>query len=289
MLFRLKIVAGPAAGRSIDVDRSAIIGRSEADVELSDPAISRRHAALRVEGGRLSVEDLGSTNGTFVNGLRIATSTPLGPGDVVKVGTTSFEIEATEPVAVVTPPLHPEPVHSTEPLPVAEIGGRGNGSRLIAGALVVVVGLGAAAFVFNKSEGDDPNDARSDKGRRTEAVADEGPPACAVADRKTRGVRALRPGPRSPWHRRVTVARRARGRALAVLVASGVADDAKVFLVAFRRTDSSLLRLQRALNLKRKWRQPARRSLIELRRRARFEVKAARRAGLDRCGALALD
>lgn len=58
---------------------------TEAAVFLDDITVSRHHAAFRVEGGRLFLEDLGSTNGTYVNG-RLADAVELNPGDEVIIG-----------------------------------------------------------------------------------------------------------------------------------------------------------------------------------------------------------
>ena len=69
---------------------STIIGRGEqAQLRLADVGISRRHARLDYDGTRVVLTDLGSTNGTVVNGLRIS-AVALRPGDVVQFGTTSL-------------------------------------------------------------------------------------------------------------------------------------------------------------------------------------------------------
>ena len=63
------------------------IGReSSNDVVLIDPEASRKHAQISFQAGRYVVEDLDSTNGTFVNGRRIQTATTLNDGDVIEVG-----------------------------------------------------------------------------------------------------------------------------------------------------------------------------------------------------------
>ena len=76
-------------------DGATSIGRSSAsDVVLkSDDYASGSHAQLTHHGGLLYVEDLGSTNGTFVNGRKTVGATPLRHGDSVRVGSTTFRYE----------------------------------------------------------------------------------------------------------------------------------------------------------------------------------------------------
>ena len=74
-----------------------VIGREEADITIEDEEISRRHAEVRQMGDGLEIEDLGSTNGTFVNGERVEGSRSLSGGDVVRVGRSELEFEAEAP------------------------------------------------------------------------------------------------------------------------------------------------------------------------------------------------
>ncbi len=76
-------------------DGATSIGRSAAsDIVLkSDDYASGSHAQLTHHGGLLYVEDLGSTNGTFVNGRKTVGATPLRHGDSVRVGSTTFRYE----------------------------------------------------------------------------------------------------------------------------------------------------------------------------------------------------
>src|SRR4051795_7574384 len=79
-------------GREQTLSDGSTIGREGCDVNLMDPEVSRRHAAIRDQGGSLGIEDLGSTNGTYVNGTRITVLTVLNDGDEVRLGNTVWSI-----------------------------------------------------------------------------------------------------------------------------------------------------------------------------------------------------
>jgi transcriptional regulator with GAF, ATPase, and Fis domain len=94
--FRVQVSEGPDAGKSLELDGSqplrVLIGQSPAcELRLSDREVSRRHAALDVQRGKLRVSDLGSTNGTFVDGLAIA-EVFLRGGETLRVGTTTLRV-----------------------------------------------------------------------------------------------------------------------------------------------------------------------------------------------------
>jgi hypothetical protein len=92
--FRLRMVKGVPAYGVYLVDGTAQVGRSEeSDVFLVDPSVSRAHAVLETAGGAPLVRDLGSTNGTFVNGERIQ-SRRLQDGDELRFGNTQMRFEA---------------------------------------------------------------------------------------------------------------------------------------------------------------------------------------------------
>lgn len=76
-----------------------MIGREDTDLAIDDPELSRRHAVVRPFANRIQVEDLGSTNGTYVDGTRIAEPTLLGGGAEIKIGTTVLAIEGVLPVS----------------------------------------------------------------------------------------------------------------------------------------------------------------------------------------------
>jgi len=89
----LQVTSGPAAGESRDIDREILIGREAADLTIGDPEISRQHAAIRPVERGIEIEDLGSRNGTFVNGERIHGNQTLTETATVRVGTTEITVE----------------------------------------------------------------------------------------------------------------------------------------------------------------------------------------------------
>ena len=79
-------------------DGEHIVGRDpDAGVSLESSKISRRHARLRVTGTRVTIEDLGSKNGTFVGGRRIAGQVTLEPGDTIRVGSFALVFRVASP------------------------------------------------------------------------------------------------------------------------------------------------------------------------------------------------
>ncbi len=134
--FRLSMQQGPRPGQIFDLNKPVIIiGReSDNDIVLEDPQVSRHHARLSEQAGGYVVEDLGSTNGTFLNGRRITSATPISPGDTLGLGdTVAFKVEAAEvgagetmvgrpqePVTPPPPPIVPPPSFGpTTPPPMA--------------------------------------------------------------------------------------------------------------------------------------------------------------------------
>jgi ABC-2 type transport system ATP-binding protein len=92
----MRVIAGPAHGRRLDLgDGDLVLGRDpDGDNPLSvDVEISRRHAQIVRKGEALVIEDLGSLNGTFVNGERLSTRQVLRRGDEVRVGRSVLTLE----------------------------------------------------------------------------------------------------------------------------------------------------------------------------------------------------
>jgi predicted component of type VI protein secretion system len=97
----LEIVEGPEAGRQLPLDSVVDIGR-EPSLPLhldTDTQVSRRHARIAPQGGQVVVEDLGSTNGTYVNDQPISSPRVLNPGDKVRIGLTVLELRSPQQVA----------------------------------------------------------------------------------------------------------------------------------------------------------------------------------------------
>jgi pSer/pThr/pTyr-binding forkhead associated (FHA) protein len=94
---------GPLAGARLEVETELALGREGTDVVLEDPEVSRRHALVRRAGDGLELVDLGSVNGTYVNGQRIHEPTPLADGDVVALGRSTFQAELPPPVPRAAP------------------------------------------------------------------------------------------------------------------------------------------------------------------------------------------
>jgi hypothetical protein len=108
------VVSGPAAGRSMRIERDLVIGREAADLTIADAEMSRRHAMVRPTEEGLVIEDLGSTNGTFVNGVRVARPTRLSGGSTIKVGTTEIAVESPRDAATRARP-RPSPPPAAAP------------------------------------------------------------------------------------------------------------------------------------------------------------------------------
>ena len=106
----LAVVNGPQAGTTVPLRvGTSVVGRSpQCDLTLSDPAISARHVAITVEAtGRASIEDLGSTNGTAVDGTRIEGTVELRPGQLARIGDSAIELRPGSPADAVVHPNGP--------------------------------------------------------------------------------------------------------------------------------------------------------------------------------------
>src|SRR4051794_9907420 len=91
-MLTLEVTSGPAAGQSLELGDELVIGREDAGLVIDDPEISRRHARVSPIEGGVVVEDLGSTNGTFVNGERASEPVTLKESATIKLGTTELAV-----------------------------------------------------------------------------------------------------------------------------------------------------------------------------------------------------
>jgi len=291
------VKTGPEAGRRVELDLEVAIGRQDGDLVVEDPEVSRRHAVLRRSGGSVVVEDLDSTNGTFVNGERIRSPITVGPGDQVRVGGTTLEIEPdlrADDTIVSTPP-RPDQIGSaeavpsggglsqahedaTQPLPSRRLESasrppRSNRKWLGLGAAALVVLLGVTAYVtLVDRPAEDDFAARANE-------------ACAAVQRPEGGVDLSR----TPTRGELQGARNVRLQALgAIRVLERPEQDAvsvSKFLSAFGETNASIAGLERAIGGDNR---TVARAVRKLREDVRDERELAAEAGMAGCGGLAI-
>ena len=107
--FQLIMRSGPTPGAAFTLEGDQLdVGRDATnEIVINDAEISRRHARLTFQGGKYVLEDLGSTNGTFVNGQRLAGPRVLKAGEVVSFGeqiVMVFEAMTVDPGATMVSP-----------------------------------------------------------------------------------------------------------------------------------------------------------------------------------------
>jgi hypothetical protein len=127
---KLTVTAGPATGTEIalEPDGELVIGRTAEGLGSlgQDEKLSRTHARIARSGARLTIEDLGSTNGTFVNGEEISGARELRDGDTITVGGSALTVALAagdRTVLRTRPPLDPGPdATSIRPTPPVELG-----------------------------------------------------------------------------------------------------------------------------------------------------------------------
>lgn len=85
---------GHEPGMIYDLDGDLVLGRGDrAEIRLEDPFASSRHARIYEQGNSVVVEDLGSTNGTYLNEELLQSPRPLHPGDRLRIGDSEFAFE----------------------------------------------------------------------------------------------------------------------------------------------------------------------------------------------------
>lgn len=93
MTWKIQAITGELTGQEISIDRDMLVGRHQtADILLQQSEISRKHAAFLLKEHALWLQDLGSSNGTYVNNVQIAAETLLKQGDIVQFASLKFSV-----------------------------------------------------------------------------------------------------------------------------------------------------------------------------------------------------
>jgi pSer/pThr/pTyr-binding forkhead associated (FHA) protein len=182
----LYVERGPGAGQLIPLKQGGLVlGRaSTSDLRLQHPSISRRHAQLTRQGDRLSLKDLGSQNGTYVNRDRLASEVELHPGDEIALGNALLRLRGPGPT-----PERPR-VSLGRPTSSLRVGMSSRRLMLLAaatGSLVAVfLTLALVRFTRSRTEADAGETARSPEVALGAATPEErheatGKPASAPA------------------------------------------------------------------------------------------------------------
>jgi pSer/pThr/pTyr-binding forkhead associated (FHA) protein len=124
--FQFVMRSGPTPGVTFPLEGEQLtIGRDSSNgVAINDSEVSRKHSRLSFQGGKYVLEDLGSTNGTFVNGQRLSGPAVLKPGDVVSLGeqivlmydAINMDPGATMAAARRAPRVEPPPAYAPPPV-----------------------------------------------------------------------------------------------------------------------------------------------------------------------------
>jgi serine/threonine protein kinase len=139
-VIKLRFLTGPLADRVVDLDGETVLGRGEVDLVVEDEEVSRRHLAVRSTESGWEVEDLGSLNGTFLNGIPLAAPRPLRQGDRLELGDTQVQVEEITTASEAGPP-EPTPGSAlAEALPV--------GTRLGPYEVLEVIKRGSMSAVY---------------------------------------------------------------------------------------------------------------------------------------------
>jgi serine/threonine protein kinase len=121
--LRLRVTAGNAQGTEIQVEDELLIGREAPDEGKlgQDAEISRQHARISHAGDEYAIEDLGSTNGTFLNGRQISRPEVLSPGDRIQVGATTLVVQVSVPSPSEAASAPDADTRSSEHIPTPEL------------------------------------------------------------------------------------------------------------------------------------------------------------------------
>jgi hypothetical protein len=157
--LELQVVSGALTGQTFEVGHTAaVLGRSpDSDLRLhaqDDQQVSSRHAMLLFKDGQWLARDLGSLNGTFVNGLQVANDTPLGDGDIIRLGPEGPELRLvlrpgpSGSTAIEEAPTLPSGLESGTAEPSARGATRSGVPRgwLVSATVISLIAAGGVAF-----------------------------------------------------------------------------------------------------------------------------------------------
>lgn len=123
MIFKLLVekAEGLSCGQIVDIEHpETVVGRHrECQLRIPSADVSRRHCILRIDDGQLTVEDLGSMNGTHINGERIVGVRAVQDGDKLEIGPVLFGVRHYQPETHVTQ-IKPDTVKVTSAATVSE-------------------------------------------------------------------------------------------------------------------------------------------------------------------------
>lgn len=290
--MKLVFRSGPRADEEIQIDREMILGRDGADIEIEDAAVSRQHARLRPAGPNLEIEDLGSTNGTYVNGTKIDEAVTVGPGDFVNIGQSTLEIggvdwRMAETKALAMPPSEDQgaaPSEEYRPTTPIDVGAGASTSPLSSVprvwilAAVALLGISLLGIGVYAIFGGSPN----------EDFLNEADGICESSRSALDDVHlaaGAKPAPLKKDAGRLLKARSSVAEAFRDLE---VPDDLRGrFGKYLDRADATNSKLRAVQRLKVKAKSDAVESaVLTVRKAAEAETKAARDAGLKQCGGL---
>ncbi|ENU22222.1 hypothetical protein F993_03115 [Acinetobacter proteolyticus] len=114
MTWKLQAITGEFTGQELSIESDMLVGRhQDADILLQSADISRRHAALLLKDQQLWVQDLNSSNGTFINDVRVEQETELHDGDILQFASFVFSVLAPAVSEIELPEIEIEPVASS--------------------------------------------------------------------------------------------------------------------------------------------------------------------------------
>src|SRR5512142_2642718 len=124
-LYQLVMRSGPTPGATFSLQGDQlVIGRDTSSaIAINDAEVSRKHARLNYQGGKYVIEDLGSTNGTFVNGQRLVSPVVLKSGDVISLGeqiVLMYEVLMPDVGETVMSPRRSAPASQPRPAPMPQ-------------------------------------------------------------------------------------------------------------------------------------------------------------------------